>query len=119
MRGWLLLQLMWLAPNAMAQISVDQMREIVGKQEAIAFDIREPQEHVAGVMQGIKLLPMSQLRTRYTEIPRDQPVLLICNTQNRSKAVAAELQRIGYTNVRYVNGGMKEWDERKLPTGKP
>jgi rhodanese-related sulfurtransferase len=119
MRQWLFAALTLFATQAMAQISVDQMREIMAKQEAVVFDIREPQEHATGVAEGMKLLPMSQLRTRYTEIPKDQPVLLICNTQNRSRGVTTELQRIGYTNVRFVNGGMKEWADRKLPLVKP
>jgi rhodanese-related sulfurtransferase len=29
------------------------------------------------------------------------------------------LQAQGYTNVRYVDGGMKEWTERHFPTEMP
>ena len=55
------------------------------------------------------------------EIPKDaaQPVLLICNTQNRSRAVWQALRERGYTNVRYVEGGMSEWARRGLPLVKP
>ena len=41
-----------------------------------------------------------------------QSVLLICNTQNRSKKVVLDFQSRGYSNVQYVIGGMSEWTKR-------
>lgn len=85
------------------------------------FDIREPQEHARGVAPGATLLPMSQLGTRLDEIPREpnQPVLLICQTQNRSSKVAAALRERGYTNVQYVQGGMGGWAGKGWPLVRP
>jgi rhodanese-related sulfurtransferase len=64
---------------------------------------------------------MSQLRHRAMEIPRDpsKPVLLICNTQNRSGATLRALREQGYGHVRYVHGGMAEWARRGWPMVKP
>lgn len=88
---------------------------------AVLIDIREPEEHATGVAAGAKLLPMRQLSQRLHEIPTqpDQPVLLICNTQNRSSAVLRALRERGYAHVRYVNGGMSEWARRGWPMVKP
>lgn len=85
------------------------------------IDIREPNEHATGVAKGAKLLPMSQIGTRLGEIPTatDQPVLLICNTQNRSGRTLAALRQQGYKNVRFVEGGMSEWHRRGWPLVKP
>ena len=62
------------------------------------IDIREPNEHATGVAKGAKLLPMSQLGSRVVEIPTasDKPVLLICNTHNRSGRTLAALRQQGY-----------------------
>jgi rhodanese-related sulfurtransferase len=89
--------------------------------KVLMIDIRESQEHATGVAQGVVLLPMSQVAQRVAEIPKqaDQPVLLICNTQNRSRAVTEALQEQGFTNIRYVNGGMSEWAQRGWPMVKP
>ena len=88
---------------------------------AVLIDIREPEEHATGVAAGAKLLPMRQLKQRVHEIPTraDQPVLLICNTQNRSSATLRALRERGYAHVRYVNGGMSEWARRGWPMVKP
>lgn len=85
------------------------------------IDIREPNEHATGVAAGAHLLPMRQLASRLSEIPIDakRPVLLICNTQNRSSAVQKALKERGYHHVQYVNGGMSEWARRGWPMVKP
>lgn len=83
------------------------------------FDIREPAEHATGVAAGARLLPMSQIGARLAEIPKDQPVLLICNTQNRSRKVAEALWERGYTHVRYVQGGMSQWTANGWPKVPP
>lgn len=88
---------------------------------AILIDIREPEEHATGVAPGARLLPMRQIGARLAEIPLDpkKPVLLICNTQNRSGATLRALRERGYGHVRYVSGGMSEWARRGWPLVKP
>lgn len=102
-------------------VSLDQARSEHQAGKVLMIDIREPQEHATGVAQGVVLMPMGQVAQRMAEIPRqaDQPVLLICNTQNRSRAVTEALKEQGFTNVRYVNGGMSEWAKRGWPMVKP
>lgn len=99
---------------AHAQVSLEEARALVGNDKVTVLDIREPEEHATGVAKGMKSIPMSTLEPRLHEIPRnpDSRVLLICNTQNRSSAVAKELRSRGFTNVEYVRGGMSEWAKR-------
>jgi rhodanese-related sulfurtransferase len=107
--------------GAQAQVNLEAARDNAISGGALVIDIREPIEHATGVAKGIKLMPMSTLGQRLGEIPKDanKPVLLICNTQNRSRAVASELKSRGYTNVQYVNGGMSEWTKRGWPMQAP
>jgi rhodanese-related sulfurtransferase len=114
------------AAHAQARIDAESVSLDVARQElesgkAVVIDIREPQEHAMGVAPGMRLLPMRQLTARISEIPADpkQPVLLICNTQNRSSATLKYLREKGYTNVRFVQGGMSEWARRAWPMVKP
>lgn len=110
------------SPSAQVQaVTLEQARADHESGKVLMIDIREKQEHATGVAQGAVLLPMSQLAQRMGEIPKqsDQPVLLICNTQNRSRAVTEALQEQGFTNIRYVNGGMSEWARRGWPMVKP
>jgi rhodanese-related sulfurtransferase len=106
---------------SLPSVSLDQARAEHESGKALMIDIREAKEHATGVAQGVVLLPMSQVAQRISEIPKQahQSVLLICNTQNRSRAVTEALQEQGFTNIRYVNGGMSEWAKRGWPMVKP
>ncbi len=124
--GWLAAGLLALAAcgdraSAADSVSLEVAREALSSGSAVVIDIREPAEHATGVAAGARLLPMRQLSTRLGEIPVDpgQPVLLICNTQNRSKATLKALRERGYGHVRYVDGGMSEWARRGWPLVPP
>jgi rhodanese-related sulfurtransferase len=102
-------------------VSVAEGRKLFESKEVLLIDIRETSEHATGVAEGAQLLPMSQLRHRVSEIPSDpnQPVLIICNTQNRSSRVVKALREAGWKNVRYVHGGMSQWANNGWPMVKP
>jgi rhodanese-related sulfurtransferase len=102
-------------------VSLEVARAELAAGRVRLFDLREPQEHATGVAAGATLLPMSQLGARLSEIPQDpdQPVLLICQTQNRSRKVATALREQGYTQVRYVQGGMGGWASKGWPMVRP
>jgi rhodanese-related sulfurtransferase len=113
------------AQTSMDVVSLEEARRLHEAGRAVLIDIREPQEHATGVAAGAKLLPMSQLGKRLSEIPTDstKPVLLICNTQNRSSntllALRAQISVEKYAHVRYVHGGMSDWAKRGWPIVQP
>lgn len=108
-------------PASSDVVSLEEARAAHEAGRAVLIDIRERNEHVKGVAQGARLLPMSQLRQRVAEIPTDpaMPVLLICHTQNRSSATLKALRQSGYDHVRYVHGGMSGWVRRGWPVVAP
>lgn len=109
------------AANANDSVSLEVARTELEAGRATLIDIREPNEHATGVAKGAQLLPMRQMGARLAEIPMatDKPVLLICNTQNRSSATLTALREKGFKNLRFVQGGMSEWARRGWPMVKP
>lgn len=107
--------------NDNGKVSLDQARAEHEGGRVLLIDIRERREHLTGVARGAVLLPMSELTQKQSLIPKDpaQPVLLICNTQNRSKATLDMLRQQGYQNVRYVEGGMSQWAAKGWPLVPP
>ncbi len=126
-RGWLSAALLAVGGLAVrrpvhaqpAGVSLDQARADHESGRAVLVDIREPDEHATGVAPGARLLPTQQLSARLAELPRDRLALLICNTQNRSRATYDALRARGWTNLRYVDGGMREWARRQWPVVRP
>ena len=109
------------AADAQDAVSLEFARSEHESGRAVLIDIREPAEHATGVAKNARLLPMQQLGTRLSEVPKDPntPVLLICNTQNRSSSTLVALKKAGYSNVKFVQGGMSEWNRRGWPTVRP
>ena len=107
--------------EAADHVSLEQARAEHEAGKVMLVDIREPREHKTGVAAGAVLLPMSELGEKIGQLPQspDQPVLLICNTQNRSKATLLKLKQQGYTNIRYVDGGMSQWAAKGWPMVAP
>ena len=107
--------------NPTDTVTLEQARAEHESGKVVLIDIREKPEHLTGVAQGAVLLPMSELAQKQSQIPKDstQPVLLICNTQNRSKATFDMLKQQGYKNVRYVEGGMSQWAAKGWPLVAP
>ncbi len=75
---------------------------------AIVVDVREPGEYVGGHVPGATLVPMGQLTSRLSELPRDRPIYLICASGNRSLSTAGYLLRAGY-DAHSVIGGTGAW----------
>lgn len=51
-------------------------------------------------------IPQDEIRERFKEVPKDKPVVLVCNTGLRSYEAQLDLAALGFTNTRSVLGGM-------------
>lgn len=85
------------------QVNVDKVRGLV-ESNAYIIDVREIREFENGHIKGAKNIPLSQLRERINEIPKDIPVYLHCRTGQRSYNAALALQNLGYNNIYNVTG---------------
>ncbi len=87
----------------------------------LIVDVRELDEFVADRIAGVALVPVSQLLTRFEELPRDRPLLMVCRSGSRSAAATQFLLQRGWTDVRNIDGGMLAWQRNGLPvrTGPP
>jgi rhodanese-related sulfurtransferase len=100
-------------------IDVAQLRQRLATEPApFLLDVREPWEYQAGHVPGAQLIPLGELEQRVNEVPRDQPVLAICHSGQRSLAAAGYLLQLGYPSVSNVEGGTAAWIERGYPVDK-
>ncbi len=81
----------------------------------ILIDVREPVEYAAGHVPGAVNLPQADLADRLEELPRDRPLLLICQGGYRSLRAAQFLKQMGFEQIASVTGGTAAWIEAGKP----
>jgi glyoxylase-like metal-dependent hydrolase (beta-lactamase superfamily II)/rhodanese-related sulfurtransferase len=82
------------------------------------IDVREQAEVEAspmGRIPGSVVIPLSQLRSRADEVPRDRPVVCVCPAGARSAVAAGVLEKAGVPQVANLRGGILAWRASGLP----
>lgn len=87
----------------LAEVKVSDVRDLV-ESGAFIVDVREPGEFRHGHLNNAINVPLSQLRDRVSEIPRDVPVYVHCRSSARSYNAYMALKGFGYTNVKNIQG---------------
>lgn len=79
-------------------------------------DVREPSEHAGEKIAGSHLVPLSRFEP--TQLPHadGKPVVLYCQTGNRSTEAARHLILAGYESVIHLDGGITAWKQAGQPT---
>lgn len=86
------------------QVREKDIRNIV-REKALIIDVREKHEYKLSHIIGAKNIPLSELRDRTNEIPKDKPVYLHCRSAQRSYNALKALKNLGYENIYNVSGG--------------
>jgi len=81
----------------------------------LLVDVREPNEILEVRAEDVIVMPLSTFTARYSELPRDRPLLMICRSGARSGQATAFLLSNGWTDVSNVAGGMLAWLQAGLP----
>lgn len=100
------------------EISVGQAYE---KYQAGTFllDVRTQEEWDEYHAPNTTLIPLDQLPSRLSELPKDQEIVVVCRSGNRSQQGRDILLQAGF-NATSMAGGLKEWYASGYPTeGQP
>ncbi|WP_233201499.1 MULTISPECIES: FAD-dependent oxidoreductase [unclassified Sporosarcina] len=85
------------------QVHVSEVRELV-EQNAVIIDVREENEFANGHVLNAINIPLSQLRDRMEEVPKDVPVYVHCRSSQRSYNALMALQNSGFDNIVNISG---------------
>jgi len=77
----------------------------------LLLDVREDDEHAIARIDAAVLVPMSQLRERFSEIAehRDRHVVVHCHHGGRSMQVTEVLRAQGFERAQNMAGGIDRW----------
>jgi len=109
------------AKTRIRQLTVDQVKAKLERRDKFHLvDVREESEwakdHVAGAIYLGKGIIERDIESHLPD--KGTEIILYCGGGFRSALVADNLQKMGYTNVSSMDGGMRDWRNRGYPLSK-
>lgn len=98
------------APEGVPTISVRELKSRMDNKEPLTLiDVREPYEYEIARIDGSRLIPLGELETHLSELPRAGALVLQCHSGGRSEHATRLLQEAGFENVFNLDGGIEAW----------
>jgi len=89
------------------------------KEGALCLDVREADEFNAEHLPDAINIPRGILEFRVGDVPsladKDVTVLVYCKSGGRSALAAHSMQRLGYSSILSIAGGIDDWKKYGLP----
>jgi rhodanese-related sulfurtransferase len=106
------------AKSRVRELTVDQVKAKLDRGERFTFvDVREDNEwakdHVTGAIHLGKGIIERDAEQRLPD--KSAEIVLYCGGGFRSALAADNLQKMGYTNVYSMDGGIRGWREKAFP----
>ncbi|HET9436960.1 MAG TPA: MBL fold metallo-hydrolase [Gaiellaceae bacterium] len=102
-------------PERLELVSVEQLDELL-ERGAQLIDVREKDERDSGYIAGSRNIPYRLLALGETDLPRDAPIVTICETGPRAAIAASILSAHGFDAHPVVDGGIDSWVAAGKPT---
>ena len=98
------------------QICPSTTRRLVSE-GALLVDVRERDEvaRTAFDVPAIVNIPMSELEQRWSELPKNRELVMVCEVGERSLKATYFLQFHGFSKVSNMNDGLLKWMRKGFP----
>jgi len=82
---------------------------------AFVLDVRTVEEWNEYHAPNTTLIPLDQLASRVSELPRDKEIVVVCRSGNSSQHGRDLLLDSGFAQVTSMTGGLNEWRAKGYP----
>ncbi len=91
------------------QIDSKALLDLKKNQTLQLIDVRTPGEFKGYHAPGFKNIPLNELSKRHSEINKNQMVVLMCASGNRSMQAASLLSKLEFTSIANFKGGISQF----------
>ncbi len=102
-------------PEPLELVSVDELDALLAE-GAELIDVREKDERDGGYIAGSRNIPYRLLALGETDLPRDRPIVTICEKGPRATIAASILAAHGFDARAVADGGIDSWQASGRPT---
>lgn len=90
-------------------VNPSELGETLAQGHAVVLDVRTEVEHFIKAIPGSLNIPFNELVIRQQEIPRDKKLIVVCKVGKRAYLTLAKLQRLGFTDLAILEGGLEAY----------
>jgi rhodanese-related sulfurtransferase len=105
------------AKASVCEITVSEAKGFLDKGGHLFIDCREPKEFKMGHIPGAVNIPRGVMEFKIAkQVPdKNEPVVLYCKSGGRGCLATCTLCRMGYRNVKNIDGGWLAWEKAGYP----
>ena len=102
------------------EVEIAAAMQLINHKNALILDVREENEFSGGHILNAKLIPLLKLKDRLGELERyrEQPIVVVCRSGNRSATACALLGNRQFGQAYNLAGGMLAWQKAGMPVEK-
>ena len=98
------------ATESLPIYSIGDLHQAVRAGKALILDVRAAHEHAQGVIEGARALPFAEVRSQLATLPRNRPIVVVCESGIRAVGIASLLRQRDFDQVAAVAPqGMSEY----------
>jgi rhodanese-related sulfurtransferase len=90
------------------EINTHDYRNQITQSSHLLLDVRNVQEFSGGHIEGSQNIPLNKLAKKLENLPKDQLIVCVCRTGERSREATYLLQKAGFNSANLV-GGIVAW----------
>jgi len=112
------LMLMWptiVRARGAGAVSPAEAVQMMNQRHAVVIDVRPAEQFATGHIAQARNLPLDELEKRAEALPKNKPLVVVCDMGRAAGRAATKLKSLGHAEVAVLDGGLRAWTQGGLP----
>jgi rhodanese-related sulfurtransferase len=96
-------------------VGVSQAVQLANQNNGVFIDVRSHEKFKGGSIPQAKNIPVADLEAKMSTLPKDKPIIVVCEHGRESATVASKLRKNGFNEAVTLEGGLRKWIDSGMP----
>lgn len=99
-------------------VGVHEAVRLANDKQGIFLDVRSADAFKLGSIPQARNMPASDLPAKQATLPKDKPIIVVCEQGRDAARIAASLRKQGFSDAVCLEGGLRGWLQAGMPLSK-
>jgi rhodanese-related sulfurtransferase len=96
-------------------VGVQEAVQLANQKQGIFVDVRSHESFKTGSIPQARNVPEADLAAKMASLPKNKPIIVICDQGRDSARIAGKLRKQGYAEACSLEGGLRAWIQGGMP----